>query len=181
MQIQQRIFWRMSIQTRWLINESIHVVSKGSCLIDYHYCDVIMGAVASQITSLTIVYPTVYSGADKKKKHQSSAWLAFVRGIYRRPVTGEFPAQRASSAENISIWWRHHMAPYSKCMGEIEGPFLYQLLYLSQFDLGESQARWPVLWWGVWLSTLPMIYVSLFVLFSVHDFRIMINQSYISE
>ena len=24
------------------------------------------------------------------------------------PVTGEFPAQRASDAENISIWWRHH-------------------------------------------------------------------------
>ena len=44
-----------------------------------------MGAMASQITSLTIVYPTVYSGADKKK-HQSSAWLAFVRGIHRWPV-----------------------------------------------------------------------------------------------
>ena len=25
------------------------------------------------------------------------------------PVTGEFPAQRASNAENISIWWRHHV------------------------------------------------------------------------
>ena len=24
------------------------------------------------------------------------------------PVTGEFPAQRASDAENVSIWWRHH-------------------------------------------------------------------------
>ena len=24
------------------------------------------------------------------------------------PVTGEFPAQRASYAENASIWWRHH-------------------------------------------------------------------------
>ena len=24
------------------------------------------------------------------------------------PVTGEFPAQRASNAENVSIWWRHH-------------------------------------------------------------------------
>ena len=42
-----------------------------------HYNDVIMGAIASQITSLTIVYPTVYSGADQRK-HQSSASLAFV-------------------------------------------------------------------------------------------------------
>ena len=24
------------------------------------------------------------------------------------PVTGEFPAQRTSNAENVSIWWRHH-------------------------------------------------------------------------
>ena len=40
---------------------------------------------ASQITSLTIVYPTVYSGADQRKL-QSSASLAFVRGIHRRPV-----------------------------------------------------------------------------------------------
>ena len=24
------------------------------------------------------------------------------------PVTGEFPAQRASNAETVSIWWRHH-------------------------------------------------------------------------
>ena len=39
----------------------------------------------SQITNLTIVYSTIYSGADQRK-HQSSASLAFVRGIHRRPV-----------------------------------------------------------------------------------------------
>ena len=43
-----------------------------------HYYDVIMGAVASQITSLTIVYSTIYSDADQRN-HQSSASLAFVR------------------------------------------------------------------------------------------------------
>ena len=46
-----------------------------------HYSDVIMGAKASQITSLTIVYSTVYSGTDQRK-HQKSASLAFVRGIH---------------------------------------------------------------------------------------------------
>ena len=51
----------------------------------YHYNDVIMSAMASQITSLTIVYSSVYSGADQRK-HQSSASLAFVRGIHRWPV-----------------------------------------------------------------------------------------------
>ena len=47
--------------------------------------DVIMSAMASQITSLTIVYSTVYSGSDERK-HQSSASLAFVRGIHRWPM-----------------------------------------------------------------------------------------------
>ena len=50
-----------------------------------HYGDAIMGAIASQITSLTVVYSTVYSDADQRK-HQSSASLAFVRGIHRGPV-----------------------------------------------------------------------------------------------
>ena len=50
-----------------------------------HYNDVIMGAIASQITSPTIVYSFVYSDADQRK-HQSSASLAFVRGIHRGPV-----------------------------------------------------------------------------------------------
>ena len=50
-----------------------------------HYNDVIMTTTASQITSLTVVYSTVYSDADQRK-HQSSALLAFVRGIHRGPV-----------------------------------------------------------------------------------------------
>ena len=53
--------------------------------IGTHYGDVIMGAIASQITSLTIVYSIVYSDAYQRK-HQSSASLAFVRGIHRGPV-----------------------------------------------------------------------------------------------
>ena len=44
-----------------------------------------MGVMASQITSLMIIYSTVHSGADQRK-HQSSASLAFVRGIHRWPV-----------------------------------------------------------------------------------------------
>ena len=48
----------------------------------YHYNDVIMGALAFQITSLTIVCSIVYSDADQRK-HQSSASLAFVREIPR--------------------------------------------------------------------------------------------------
>ena len=47
----------------------------------FHYTDVIMGMIASQITSLT----TIYSDADQRK-YQSSASLAFVSGFHRRPV-----------------------------------------------------------------------------------------------
>ena len=50
-----------------------------------HINDAIMGAIASQITNLTIVYSTVYWGADQRK-HQSPASLVFVRGINRWPV-----------------------------------------------------------------------------------------------
>ena len=54
-------------------------------IINSHYIYVIMGAMASQITSLTIVYSILYSGADQRK-HQSPASLAFVRGIHLLPV-----------------------------------------------------------------------------------------------
>ena len=47
-----------------------------------HYTDVIMTTMAPQITSLAVVYSIVYSGGDQRK-HQSSASLAFVRGIHR--------------------------------------------------------------------------------------------------
>ena len=62
----------------------LHKISTGwfSFFCCGHYDDVIMTAIASQITSLTSVYSTVYSDADQRK-HQSSASLAFVWGIHR--------------------------------------------------------------------------------------------------
>ena len=60
-----------------------------------HYDDVTMSLMASQITSLTIVCSTVYSGADQRK-HQSSASLAFVRGIHQGPLNSphKWPVKR---------------------------------------------------------------------------------------
>ena len=56
---------------------------------------------ASQIISLTNVYSRVYWGADPQIR---------VTGLCEGNlmVTGEFPTQRVSNAENVSIWWRHH-------------------------------------------------------------------------
>ena len=64
---------------------------------------IIMRMMASPITSLRIVYSTVYSGADKKN----------IKAPRHLPLcvefTGEFSAQRASNAENVSTWWRHRV------------------------------------------------------------------------
>ena len=80
----------ININTTHTNGLSGHCESTKTC----HYKDI-----ASQITSLTIVYSTVYSDADQRK-HQGSASL-----------TGEFPAQRASNAENVSIRCNIHMGP----------------------------------------------------------------------
>ena len=80
------------------------------------YSDVTMSAMASQITSLTIVNSTVHSGADQRK-YQSSASLAFVRGIYRwsvnsphkGPVTREkFPFDDVI----MVVLWIYHINQY---------------------------------------------------------------------
>ena len=69
----------------WFQSDIIQTNNLEASRFHEHYDDVIMGTIASQITSLTIVYSTVYSGADQSK-HQSSASLAFVWGIHRGPV-----------------------------------------------------------------------------------------------
>ena len=72
-----------------------------------HYNDVIMSTMASQITSLTIVYSTVYSDGDQRK-HQSSASLAFVRGIHQWPVNSphKWPVTRKMSPfDDVIMSW----------------------------------------------------------------------------
>ena len=73
-----------------------------------------MSAIASQITSLTIVYSTVYSGTDQRK-HQGSASLAFVKGIHRWPVNsphkGPVTWNRFPFDDVIMVWIHvgHHL------------------------------------------------------------------------
>ena len=69
----------------------------------YHYDDVIMTTMEAQITSLTVVYSTVYSDANQRKHQSYASW----------PLCGNSPGPvnshtKASYAENVSIWWRHH-------------------------------------------------------------------------
>ena len=85
----------------------------------YHYCDVIMGGIASQITSLTIVYSTLYSDADQRK-HQSSASLAFVRGIHRGPVNSphKWPVTRKMFPFDDVIMRCSHGKTHSHAVGQ---------------------------------------------------------------
>ena len=82
----QDILWNTRADSRFTTNQwETSLIGWPGHQPRIHYDDVIMSVTASQITSLTIVYSTVYPGADQSK-HQSSASLAFVWGIHRGPV-----------------------------------------------------------------------------------------------
>ena len=72
-------------------------------LFSYHYNDVIMGPVASQIASDCLLNRLFRRRSQKPSKLSVTGLCAG-----NSPVTGEFPAQTACNEENVSIWWRHH-------------------------------------------------------------------------
>ena len=103
------IFWlqhgKKQLPYRSLLS-LLNIIDNTNCcwLTSDHDSDVIMGAMASQITSLTIVYRLFRSRSKKTSKLRVTGHCAG-----NSPVTGEFPAQMTSNAENVSIWWRHHV------------------------------------------------------------------------
>ena len=105
-----------SIFAQHLLNFACSLERKGH--FPLHYSDVIMGAMASQLTSLDIVYSTVYSGADQTNIIAPRHW----------PLCGEFtgdrwmPRTNASNAGNGSIWWRHHVEIWGLCLLLLASP-----------------------------------------------------------
>ena len=94
-----------------------------------------MGTIASQITSLTTFYSTVYSDADQRK-HQSSASLAFVRGIHQRPVISPhkwpvtrkmFPFDDVIMPYQLTTYLRLHGAGREKCIGSLSCTLRHKL------------------------------------------------------
>ena len=101
-----------------LINHIQHhfVMTQAAC-----YGDVRMGAIASQITSLTVVYSTVYSDADQRK-HQYPASLATVWGIHRGPVNSphKWPVTRKMFPFDDVIMGNLYRVPYlHKCINRV--------------------------------------------------------------
>ena len=93
-----------------------------------HYSDVIMGAIASQITSLTVVHSTVYSDADQRK-HQSSASLAFVWGPVNSPR--KWPVKRK-------------MFPFDDVIMHMTGRLWGEMLPVT---CPQIKHKWWFLWW----------------------------------
>ena len=90
-----------------------------------------MGAMASQITSIKIVYSPVYSGADQRN-HQSSASLAFVRGIHRWPVNSshKVPVTRKMFPFDDVIMETEQITKRKTCLSHI----IYDLRYFRIED-----------------------------------------------
>ena len=88
-----------------LLNWVIVELDNDSSLSNYHYYDVIMSAIASQITSLMIVCSAVYSAQIKEHIKAPRHW----------PLCAEFTGNRwipftnDQLCGNVSIWWRHHV------------------------------------------------------------------------
>ena len=99
----------------------------------WHYSEVIMSTMASQITVLAIFYSTVYSGANQRK-HQSSASMAFVRGIHWWPVNSRhkgpvtrkmFPFDDVIMRKaNASLKACAHVSRYT-VLAQTESPLLF--------------------------------------------------------
>ena len=112
---------------------------------DIHYNGVIMGAMASQITGVSIVCSSVGSGAEKRKQ-QSSASLACVRGIHWWPVNSPhtrlvtwkmFPFDDVIMTNVININ-NQLVGAWNFCPLMII--FVYQFHYLSQRG---HRSMWP--------------------------------------
>ena len=119
------------------------------------YSDIIMSVMGSQITSLTIVYSTVYSSTDQRK-HQSSTSLAFVKGIHRWPMN--------SRHKGPVMWKMFHLMP--SLWNAIEGCTLsvlccvcYGLIVSSVTHIiqGHFSGTGAIIWW---LETIQNIMTS---------------------
>ena len=107
--------------------------------IAIHFNDVIMSAMASQISGVSIVSSIVGSGADQRK-HQSSASLAFAQGIHRWPLNS--PHKRPVTRK---------MFPFDNVIMQGKG-LMADMIVLRSMSIqpmtGYDKLRlWPRIWW----------------------------------
>ena len=136
--------------------------------LQWHYNDVIMGSRASQITSLTIVYSAVYSGADQRK-HQSSASLAFVRGIHRVPVNSPHKGlvtRKMFPFDDIIIKFqsKYKTSHLRKCIWKCclwnDSHFVWNCFWTRQANLYPHMMHW---YWSSLLQTMARPFYQCYV------------------
>ena len=113
------------------------------------YNDVIMSAMASQITDVSFVCLTVCSGADQRR-HQSSASLTFLRGIHRWTVDSP---HKASNVENVFIWWRHHGRLWRHQATMSFNMHVFPRKIAAIFVFGWNTKRKSILWGHCWTKS----------------------------
>ena len=119
----------------------------------WHYIDIMMSAMASQITGVLIVCSAVCS-SEYQRKHQSSASLTFVRGIHRWPVDypHKGPVTRKMFPFDDGIMgvgfmhWLHITMVYNTIP-------LSVIIYYNQFN---SQAFWNNRWLMLWAAPIKV-------------------------
>ena len=134
-----------------------------------------MGAIASQITSLTIIYSIINSGAGQRKQQSSAS-----------PVSSEFPAHMASNTENAYIWWRQIILNHQSCnknastiyfcacgmmVNEVYRHFesnmkicVHQYIGFKQY--GRYFAKWWPLWHWRWHPKLTALSLTSYTIFA---------------
>ena len=107
-----------------------------------HYNDVIMGTIASQVTSNAIVYSTVCSDADQRK-HQSSVSLAFVRGIHRKPVNSphKWPVTREMFPFHDIIMQSNFSSKFMAHSNWSNYPFYVPIIYIYIYTIKPIQCH----------------------------------------
>ena len=111
--------------SQWKVSVTSNSLSPGRCGCDFKYVDFKhkLGLI-SRIFKETLLLPWRRNERDCVSNHQPFDCLLNCLFGHRlnntsklsvtalcegnSPVTGEFPAQKSSNAENVSIWWRHH-------------------------------------------------------------------------
>ena len=124
-----------------------------------HYNDVIMGALSSQITSPQLFTQTFIHAQMKENIKAPRHWPL----CGDSPVTGEFLAQRDSNAENVSIWWRHHVCKLSRNIstselsvaftdwGRVTHSFINQLTIIGSVNGLSPGRHQTIIWTHAWI------------------------------
>ena len=118
-------WWFSPLDWNWLDSSfGIRIV----CV--YHYGDVIMSAIASQITSVSIVFSTIVQAQTKENIKAPRHW----------PLWGEstvdFPPRSASNAENVSFWWRYHVLEGKRNTNEFQTQIPFHINTMSSYFAG---------------------------------------------